>query len=201
LPKLTAEVFNRPDCPEWAKYAAVDKSGVAFFYENKPIFTGTCYQSIIGATKIIDSSIKWDITNSQNILIERPATLPDWCKVGEWCYCLDDNGNGKYFKITKIKDNYIYGEDWNIDYHHIRQARLRPYNEDELLSLVGKVVSYPDKSRYFIISCADFCTNTPHIYFGETWHTAEEICNPSLYQLNGKPCGKLEHLENGVWLK
>lgn len=24
LPKLTVEVFDRPDCPGWAKYAAVD---------------------------------------------------------------------------------------------------------------------------------------------------------------------------------
>ena len=27
LPKLTAEVFDRPDCPEWAQYAVVDKDG------------------------------------------------------------------------------------------------------------------------------------------------------------------------------
>ena len=29
LPKLTAEVFNRPDCPEWAKYAAVNRNNTA----------------------------------------------------------------------------------------------------------------------------------------------------------------------------
>jgi hypothetical protein len=36
FPKLTADVFNRPDCPEWAKYAAVDADGRGYFYEYKP---------------------------------------------------------------------------------------------------------------------------------------------------------------------
>lgn len=31
LPKLTTEVFDRLDCPEWAKWAAVDISGVTCF--------------------------------------------------------------------------------------------------------------------------------------------------------------------------
>ena len=30
LPKLTQEVFERPDCPEWDKWAAVDKDGTAW---------------------------------------------------------------------------------------------------------------------------------------------------------------------------
>jgi len=37
LPKLTAEVFNRPDCPEWAKYAAVDYTENAYYYNDKPV--------------------------------------------------------------------------------------------------------------------------------------------------------------------
>ena len=36
-PKLTVEVFNRPDCPEWACFAAVDKNGEAHFYSRKPL--------------------------------------------------------------------------------------------------------------------------------------------------------------------
>ena len=36
LPKLTADVFNRPDCPEWARYAAVDADGYAYWYREQP---------------------------------------------------------------------------------------------------------------------------------------------------------------------
>jgi hypothetical protein len=197
LPKLTTEVFNRPDCPEWAKWAAVDYSGIAFFYENKPIFTGTCYQSIIGETKIIDSSIKWDAKYCQNILIERPIVLPDWCKVGEWCYCLDDDGYGKYFKITKIKDNFIYGEDWDIDYHFVRQARLRPYSADEMKALVGKVI----KDTYGNISfITGYCVNKEVVYSGTTNFTAECLLRLCCF-LDNSPCGVLEHLENGEWVE
>lgn len=34
--KLTESVFDRDDCPEWARYAAVDKDGVAYFFEREP---------------------------------------------------------------------------------------------------------------------------------------------------------------------
>lgn len=38
--KLTLGVFNRPDCPEWANYAAVNKSGYAYWFEHKPEICG-----------------------------------------------------------------------------------------------------------------------------------------------------------------
>lgn len=34
---LTKEVFSSPDCPKWAKWAAVDSDGFAYWYEEKPI--------------------------------------------------------------------------------------------------------------------------------------------------------------------
>ena len=36
LHKLTQEVFEKADCPKWAKWAAVDESGDAYWYEKKP---------------------------------------------------------------------------------------------------------------------------------------------------------------------
>lgn len=33
---LTNEVFQRDDCPKWAKWAAVDSDGTAYWYEEKP---------------------------------------------------------------------------------------------------------------------------------------------------------------------
>ena len=30
MKKLTKDVFNYPECPKWAKYAAVDSNGCAF---------------------------------------------------------------------------------------------------------------------------------------------------------------------------
>lgn len=37
LPKLTVDIFDRPDCPEWAQWAAVDECGDAYVYDTKPV--------------------------------------------------------------------------------------------------------------------------------------------------------------------
>ena len=37
LPKLTAKVFDRPDCPKWANYAAVDRDGIGRVFECEPM--------------------------------------------------------------------------------------------------------------------------------------------------------------------
>jgi hypothetical protein len=121
--------------------------------------------------------------------------VPDWCKIGEWCYCIDDDGNGKYFKITQIKDNFIYGDDWDIDYHFIQPARLRPYNEVEMKALVGNTVEY-DSYVWLVIG---YNGNKNTIFIGN----GSELCVQTLmsyYRVNGKPAGIFEHLENGVWI-
>ena len=35
-PKLTVEIFNSPECPEWANWAAVDEDGRAAWYSERP---------------------------------------------------------------------------------------------------------------------------------------------------------------------
>ena len=35
MAKLTNKVFTREDCPEWAKYAAVNSSGCGFWFETR----------------------------------------------------------------------------------------------------------------------------------------------------------------------
>ena len=72
LPKLTTAVFDREDCPEWAKYAAVDEDGEASFFEKIPYqatkicgcFLRDCLEAIIPG--------KFDPSDWQNSLIERP---------------------------------------------------------------------------------------------------------------------------------
>lgn len=122
--------------------------------------------------------------------------LPDWCKVDEWCYCLDDDGNPKYFKITSIKDNYIYDEDWDIDYHFIKQARLRPYNAKEVPKLPFEVSEINSDFRTIVVSCKG-----DKVWLGgaSTAISTEELLRE--FTIDRHPAGVLEHLENGVWVK
>lgn len=39
LQNLTVDVFDRPDCPEWAKYAAVDSNGEACWFKDVPFIS------------------------------------------------------------------------------------------------------------------------------------------------------------------
>ncbi len=73
LPKLTVEVFDRPDCPEWAQYAAVDVQGLAYWYQYSPVA-----DERVGGWKkrgtnrrLIDGF--FDRSDWQNSLIERPT--------------------------------------------------------------------------------------------------------------------------------
>lgn len=74
LPKLTVDIFNRPECPPWAKWAAVDKSGECYVYSDKPSRNRLTWMwSLIGSCKYIDD---YDSSDWQNSLIERPVN-PD----------------------------------------------------------------------------------------------------------------------------
>jgi hypothetical protein len=77
FPKLTKEVFDRQDCPEWAKYAAVANSGYAYWFKDKPrpgieqsttsnLVTWTLYDSKQPIPGL------WDSSAWQDSLIERP---------------------------------------------------------------------------------------------------------------------------------
>ena len=208
LPKLTADVFNRPDCPEWAKYAAVDESGEVWVFSVKPTINVSdelwcCSTKSANCTSLL---FKADASDWQNSLIERPAKLPDWCKVGAWCYCLDDDGNPKYFKITRIEDGFIYGEDWDIDYHFVRQARIRPWTFEEA-PVVLKVKDPHDFALAYLSPFGGKYVIAYHhpdeyekLKLGEVTFTFSAFAD-IFTQIDGSPCGVLEHMENGEWVK
>ncbi len=199
LPKLTAEVFNRPECPEWAQWAAVDESGMAFYYYEKPYERKHTFHSW-DRTKSIDD--KFDASDWKNSLIERlekKETLPDWCKVGEWVW-----SDGKYHKIIETGQDWIrtawddHTGIWGNILHQFSQARLRPYNAEEMKALVGKVLSQKSYDFRGLIHYASASGNK--IDVSNFTYSSEELIG-SDYTIDGKPCGVLEHLENGEWLE
>lgn len=74
LPKLTVDVFSLHTCPEWARHAAVDSDGEARYHELKPIATEYWWFSS-GDIKCADYG-KFDASDWQNSLVERPVKLP-----------------------------------------------------------------------------------------------------------------------------
>ena len=69
LPKLTVDIFNRSDCPEWAQWAAVDECGDAYVYDTKPVKQSEDWHTDEGGDLIGE----YDPSDWQNSLIKRPA--------------------------------------------------------------------------------------------------------------------------------
>lgn len=256
LPKLTAEVFDRPDCPEWAKFAAVDADGTVWAYDNEP-WVKKENRYWIGHTYRDEGDIciakGFDASDWQNSLIERPTkdafdeaikkyaqqqankiwqkarehrlseqyhngpeekyTLPDWCEVGEWIWHPEDMAGGRYLKITEIRGGGVYAkekEDYDPDYlcfdlvrKYSKQARLRPYNAEEMKALLGKVVTEKEYDYYAYLVTAYTAKldgkNLVAVAIDDAWIQADDVLR--LYTINNKPCGVLEHLENGEWVE
>jgi hypothetical protein len=192
LPKLTAEVFDRPDCPEWAKYAAVDKNGKAYYFINKPKCCNAGYFRDLGWDAGNFMLIgDFDSSDWQNSLIERPAKLTEWCKVGEWVF---DAAINKYVQVSE--DDIIKHSTKICKYisdGEVVQARLRPWRGSESLN---KVVISGGDTFGVVIGCTWSTANV-----SGQWINCKKLLDDDYKQPDGSPCGVLEHLENGEWVK
>jgi hypothetical protein len=202
LPKLTAEVFDHPDCPEWAKWAAVNADGNLFFFEEKPVNNIVCGGWHVEGCKVISffNKKKFAPSDWQNSLIERPAKLPEWCKQGEWIYTSSE----QYLKIEGIsidlqKIELSNGAIWSkqdiID--EAVPARLRLYNAEEMQGLIGKVVGNEHGNMFLITAFVAY--DGGEVCADGVVYNADDLLET--YTINGSPCGVLEHLENGEWVK
>lgn len=202
LPKLTVEVFGRPDCPKWAKFAAVDRGGKAFWFASPPARSNEAWLQL--TYKRISGDL-FDSSDWQNSLIERPVKedkLPDWCKVGKWVWDKDDG----YGKIDSVRHNpsvcfivfdggiAAFGPE---SFAELKQARFRPYNQEDMKSLVWKTVKM--RNDAFLISIYNGDSNT--VWFNNYKYSPADLLNNNM-SIDGKPCGVIEHLnDNGEWVE
>ena len=201
LPKLTAEVFDRPDCPEWAKIAVVNRNGKAYYggYKAARINCSGGWRGWYdeqGKWKRIGNEL-FDASDWQNSLVERPAKLPDWCKVGEWVYLC----NGTYSRIVSINDCHVNLENGisvgkNSIHEEMVPTRLRPYNAVEIPDLPFEVTERNSNFRTTVVSCQG---NKVWLAGASTAISTEELMRD--FTAKGELCGVLEHLENGEWLR
>lgn len=190
LPKLTVDVFASPQCPDWAKYAAVDADGVAWYYGHKPVL-GKCRWGTPGHTEVhaIYDSCKYarfDATDWEHSLIERPAVVPDWFKPGVLAYNIDTHTCFHVTSSTEYRENYL-------------EAKVRPFSADELERKLGQCVLGPNNSRLLVTGyCAEGClSGKPEIcVLGDRWITAEELLT-----YGSRPQGiKQYHSKEGTWI-
>lgn len=183
-PKLTVEVFDMPGCPSWAKYAAVDACGLAYYYRAKPTCGDSGYHTPNRVQRICASP--FDATDWQHRIIERPAVVPDWFKPGVLAY---NNDTHTFFHVTastEYCENYL-------------EAKVRPFSADELERKLGQCVLGPNNSRLLVTGyCAEGrVSGLPVIcVIGDRWITAEELLT-----YGSRPQGiKQYHSKGGTWI-
>lgn len=106
-PKLTVDIFDRPDCPEWARWAAVDADGSGHVFDGKPD-RGSLYWRGYYVNAIYIG--RYDVSDWQNSLIERPAkngSAPVYDDVTAPVYYVNTPFGLEVRKITEHYDPYI----------------------------------------------------------------------------------------------
>jgi hypothetical protein len=66
-------------------------------------------------------------------------------------------------------------------------------------ALVGRVMEHAT-GRYLITACASFSTGDWKIEADGQYYSAALLLKDD-FTIDGKPCYKLEHLENGEWVE
>ena len=203
LPKLTAEVFDRLDCPEWAKYAAVNSKGTLIFFGNKPTFEGEDYGcwSCSGYQYKHIRNIVFDASDWENSLIELQSKLPDWCKVNATGWCerygyfkvtnIDEYSEGVY--VQRVDDKSTRYLPFRTVYSEVVHAQPRPYNEAEMVKLVGKTITMPDGA---VCLCTAYSKRFKSVIFDNIHWDAQKLMDSGC-TIDGNPCCVFERLENG----
>lgn len=202
-PELTVEVFDREDCPEWARWAAVDPCGEAFYYESKPRIKDDIWVNK-KVTKVRHISGSYYSSDYKHSLIERPekVVLPDWVKPD----AIGWHAKTGYFCVTDIsaKESRIYfrtiadSADGFFGYSTVIKECIEARCIVDAVDLVGKKVRRPNEVVRLITRC-DPITN--RVDLGDLKGIPIGVLTESQnYRLIGEIKFKYQHMEDGEWV-
>lgn len=147
---------------------------------------------------------------AENQEVEAPAPIiPDWCRTGAWVYVTPDNSEPFYCKIYGVTYSRVHNTtevQVTLDgkslvgvftWSNVQRARLRPWDADELKSMVGEVFEMGNGD---LTLCLGYQRDIADLIFVGKLMSAQSFAE-SDWKLDGLPCGVLEHYEQGEWVK
>lgn len=138
---------------------------------------------------------------------DQKPKLPEWCKVGAWVWHGPFDGiefEQPYFKIERIDGELVYEKSHNngfpVHYTYLKQARLRPWTYKEAPETL-KVISKCGPEQMICLFLASRNKHSVQYTTLPAWYIDVKILMDKYLQLDGSPCGVLEHYENGEWVE
>lgn len=130
---------------------------------------------------------------------EQKPKLPEWCKVGAWVWN-DEIGYGKIEQEPRTGELLVFfgGGTRAFEAERYKEARLRPWNDDEMKSKIGKVFEMGNGD---LTLCLGYQRDIADLIFVGKLMSAQSFAE-SDWRLDGSPCGVLEHKnEQGEWVE
>ena len=139
---------------------------------------------------------------------DQKPELPKWCKVGAWVWYGPFDGinfEQPYFKIERIDGELVYEKSHNngfpVHYAYLKQARLRPWTYKEAPETL-KVISKCEPEQMICLFLASRNKHSVQYTTLPAWYIDVKILMDKYLQLDGSPCGVLEHKnEQGEWVQ
>lgn len=196
-PELTSAVFDLPNCPDWARYAAVDSTGVAFWYEKVPSAVMDRWLEISGRYQVIDGI--YHCSDWSKSVIVRPANtvrLPYWCHQGSYVYA---KAKDKYAIITDIvgvsEDIYLCNSMSEVSPSIDKSSFLKnweyvivvPYEWFDIRNLVGTTI----RSKDVIATVMGYDHEKKAVLVNNVWMKPCELILHGFFKEDGKPCGSI----------
>ena len=137
--------------------------------------------------------------------VEIPAPIiPEWCREGAWVYVTPDNREPFYGKVfgfgnsgvmITLDGKTVIGA-FFMD--RIKEANIRPWNDDELKSKVGRV--FEDSSNNLTLCYRYHREDKTLDFIGRSMTAVEFIASD--WRIGGLPCGVIKHKnDQGGWVE
>ncbi len=159
--------------------------------------------------KFYDYNPEWDEITDDAEPPKQEEELPEWCKQDAWVFDCNER------EFAQVKD--ITGEIEDVDLVYrgttervtkskkyiidcCLQARIRPYCDQEMKRLVGRILDNGTR-RVMVTACEPdnvIAKSQEVVFMADDWFTADDLIE-NHYYIDGKPCGRLEFNDDGEW--
>ena len=197
--EFDASGFKRESCPEWARYAVVDRFGIVVFSSMPRRFGGGDWVMNYPDNRVFRDCYgeKVFLRDFGKLMLTRypEGYRKDDVKDGDWIWC---ESTSRYLKVESMDGTLRTSEGISLRATSFSKAKRVPYTPEQMERLVGKVVKSSNKVALVLECNMDY-----GVRIGDNWFTAEELLWGITFVDSGLPTCVLLHYDDfkKEWVK